>query len=204
MAAMLIGWYFVENQVLWDEFAFNLPDNIGTLTFKRRSIHPFLAEYERKVSFNTSNGPSDFFRLTTNTGGRTYINCYLLTDLSGKPKWIQLKDRFGIYLFNFSTKEGHLLGNCYGKTFIGSLRDGKYFSCLKNVIDNNVEIEGHVGRGPAKEAKELESLNISYIGTIDGNESHLRFVSASEKEEIPIKTMYEKMDKETSAVEPGA
>jgi hypothetical protein len=62
----------------------------GPLRFERRSAHPFLAEYDRRIRLPAR----DWVALPMNTGGRTLINVHWHEAEGGGP-WIELVERYG-------------------------------------------------------------------------------------------------------------
>ena len=62
----------------WKNVEIILPSGMGTLIFYRRHAHPFLAEYDRKVTLESADRRSAF-DLLPNCGGQTNVNIYLVT-----------------------------------------------------------------------------------------------------------------------------
>ncbi len=54
-----------------------LTANSTDMSFEGRPIHPFLAEYDYRLSF-TRDGKTKQTMLFTNTGGNTHFNLYML------------------------------------------------------------------------------------------------------------------------------
>ncbi len=57
----------------WEDLRVPLPEGSGSLTFRRRSIHPLLAEYEREITLVPASGARFDTTLRTNHGGRTLV-----------------------------------------------------------------------------------------------------------------------------------
>jgi len=57
----------------WQGLRVALPEGSGTMTFRRQSIHPWQAEYDRKVTVDPADGRSFTRPLATNYGGRTLV-----------------------------------------------------------------------------------------------------------------------------------
>lgn len=82
-----------------------------TVTYGQQNIHPFLAEYRRKIQFSTTDSRTDTLDMLLNSGGRTLIEVYVLGQDS-----VILEDSFGQYFFNLSTweySEKHYEHNVY-------------------------------------------------------------------------------------------
>ncbi|MHC4418830.1 MAG: DUF4190 domain-containing protein [Planctomycetota bacterium] len=88
---------FDESKQPWVECAIPLPDGSGQLLFMRRHIHPFMAEYDRKIRFETRAFNEISKPLPVNPGGRTKINVHWYPAGDGKGAFLQLKDRWGAY-----------------------------------------------------------------------------------------------------------
>jgi hypothetical protein len=85
-------WNFVEFELT----ALKLKINYG-----QQSIHPFLAEYNRKIQFLTENQSTDTLDMSLNWGGRTLIKIYL----DSVKSLLIMEDSFGRYFFDLNTFE---------------------------------------------------------------------------------------------------
>jgi len=72
-----------------------------TIHYSQQSIHPFLAEYNRKIQFVTKSSKTDTLDMAINSGGRTLIKVYY----NKKNNLIIMEDSFGGYYFDLSTLE---------------------------------------------------------------------------------------------------
>lgn len=74
------------------------------IAFEQRPSHPFLAEYDYRIRLGERDN-SACFRLWPNTGGRTYLNVYRVSDDK-----LLLKDKDVSYLVDISRKQVYLIG----------------------------------------------------------------------------------------------
>jgi len=88
---------FNKNEQPWVECLIRLPDGSGQVVFMRRHAHPFLAEYDRKIRFETDSLKNVVQPLPMNTGGRTRINVYWYPESDSNGAFIRLRDRYGSY-----------------------------------------------------------------------------------------------------------
>jgi hypothetical protein len=88
---------FDESKQPWVECAIPLPGDLGRIVFMRRHIHPFLAEYDRKIRFETRSFSNMVKPLGLNCGGRTKINVYLYPAGNDKGPFVGLRDHLGAY-----------------------------------------------------------------------------------------------------------
>jgi hypothetical protein len=84
----------------WQEYAIELPDGSGRIIFMRRHTHPFLAEYDRKIRFETKTLQGVIKPLRRNTGGKTKINVYYYERKNGEGPYLKLQDQYGHYRFD--------------------------------------------------------------------------------------------------------
>ncbi len=73
------------------------------IAFEQRPIHPFLAEYDYRIRLGERNNRR-YFRLWTNTGGRTYINVYRVSEDK-----LLLKDKDGSCLIDTTRMQVYLV-----------------------------------------------------------------------------------------------
>lgn len=83
----------------WNFITFEIKELELTVRYGQQSIHPFLAEYNRKIQFETKVSKTDTLDMTLNWGGRTWIEFNYDKD----KNLIVMEDRFGRYFFNFNT-----------------------------------------------------------------------------------------------------
>lgn len=91
---------FNKNEQPWVECVIKLPDGSGQVAFMRRHAHPFLAEYDRKIRFETECFRNVVQPLPTNTGGRTKINVHWYPESDAKGPFLRLRDHCGVYYLN--------------------------------------------------------------------------------------------------------
>ncbi len=105
----------------WDTVPLELDKEIlGTarLEFSRNQIHPFLAEYDRKVTF--VDGDKDrTSHLATNTGGRTRIIVYHHKTKTGG--YLRLHDHLSEHLIDLSDGRTYYLMRVEGRLYIGEV-----------------------------------------------------------------------------------
>ncbi len=73
------------------------------IAFEQRPTHPFLAEYDYRIRLGKRNNQA-FFRLWANTGGRTYLNVYRVSEDK-----LLLKDKDASYLIDVVRKQVYLV-----------------------------------------------------------------------------------------------
>ena len=85
---------------LWTFISIELKDLNLIIKYGQQSIHPFLAEYNRKIQFLTETHSSDTLDMAINSGGRTLIEIYYD---KGK-KLLIMEDTFGKYFYDLTTQ----------------------------------------------------------------------------------------------------
>lgn len=98
-----------------------------TILYGQQSIHPLLAEYNRKIQFITQNSKTDIIDMALNTGGRTLIKVYY----DKVNNLIIMEDRFGGYYFNlssfeYSEKLWDRFEETVNKEYLGTINGKKY------------------------------------------------------------------------------
>lgn len=73
------------------------------VAFEQRPTHPFLAEYDYRIRLGERNN-SAYFRLWPNTGGRTYLNVYRVSEDK-----LLLKDKDVSYLVDLAQRQVYLV-----------------------------------------------------------------------------------------------
>ena len=84
----------------WTFITFKIKEPKVKITYGQQSIHPFLAEYSRRIHFSTPYFDTDTLSMIVNTGGRTLIDVY-----TNKSDSLILRDNFGKYIFDYTTKD---------------------------------------------------------------------------------------------------
>ena len=153
------------------------PEGDTRITFDSQSIHPFLAEYNYRISF--SRGKSVVFRqlLFVNCGGRTHFNLYRLKD--GR---LFFQDKDWDYLVDVPEQKVYMLGSFEGKVYAAPVP--------------NEEIHSWGGPERQQDGKITFSLNLKKIpaedvsGILDGMVYYgcirWKFHPAAEMPEEPI------------------
>ncbi|MHC4111944.1 MAG: hypothetical protein ACYSUY_12785 [Planctomycetota bacterium] len=113
---------FDKNAQPWTECPIDLPDKAGRIVFLRRHNHPFLAEYDRKIRYETSVLASVRL-LPPNTGGKTRINVYYYEAKNGQGPYIKFQDQYGNYRFDLGhdVKETLSIPDALTREYIGRL-----------------------------------------------------------------------------------
>ncbi len=113
---------FDVNEQPWVECPLVLPDKSYRIVFFRRHIHPFLAEYDRKIRCEIDNNVI-VKPLPTNTGGRTKINIYYYAAANGLGPFIRLRDQYGNYRFDLGNgvEEIKAIPKSFEGVYIGRL-----------------------------------------------------------------------------------
>lgn len=113
---------FDVNAQPWIECPIELPGKSGRIVFLRRHSHPFLAEYERQVRYETK-ALAIVRPLPPNTGGKTKINVYYYEAKNGQGPYVKFQDRYGNYRFDLShdAKETLFIHSSLTKEYIGRL-----------------------------------------------------------------------------------
>ena len=86
----------------WTKVVIKLSDPKIEIIYLQQPSHPFLAEYNRKIYFQTEKGKSDTINMFENTGGRTLFNLYFQE--GGNKKILVLEDNFGFYYYDIGSR----------------------------------------------------------------------------------------------------
>jgi uncharacterized protein len=85
----------------WTFISIDIVELNLTINYGQQTIHPYLAEYNRKIQFITKNSKTDTLNMAINSGGRTLIEVYYNKD----KNIIIMEDNFGGYYFDLATLE---------------------------------------------------------------------------------------------------
>ena len=176
---------FDPEQQPWTECRIPLPEDYGDLVFLRRHIHPFLAEYDRKVRFETKLANGEEAWLMVNTGGLTRINVHWYPAEAGEGPWVKLQDHWGEHLADIGHGTTSTVFRVDGHTFAGQLTTGdEGYGWVRNA-DGNL-----TARGGESKARDITGTGPAgtgtYLGRLDGTDGPVRFISAAESPEQPI------------------
>lgn len=175
----------------WVKCAIPLPGNHGPILFLRRSIHPFLAEYDRQICFGDDPEAGPIRRLPINCGGRTCINVRWYKSSETEGPYVKLTDHWGVYIVDLRRKMLCVMRELDGVPYIGDLAatsdggGGSGWSGSK--ADGETEWEFTVDGNPGRKATGLlvDSRGV-YIGRIDGRSGPVAFISVDEAPEEKI------------------
>jgi hypothetical protein len=188
----VILWFsvFSGQMAVWQSYQFKIPETENQLIFHWKAIHPYLAEYDRKVQVTLHSRKSPEYWLLTNTGGRHHLNFYIME--IDNDKWLRILDEFSDCVINLKTLQGFSVGRKFGKTFIAPPEKNGYwgYSWENNKIEN---LEAHAGDAKGVYDPRFQTLG-KYIGTLDARSGSIRFIPASERPEEHITTMEKKTE----------
>ena len=139
----------------WEKLVFTAGDT--EVTFHRKHIHPFLAEYKRQVRFEDNEYRSNSMWLVVNHGGRTAINVYT------SDEGILLMDKDYLYLYRSGGTDADIQN---------SIVTHPEFA---RGYENELFVDDWLNREEGE-----YFANIEYVGRIDGTGSELQFVSAEQ------------------------
>ncbi len=197
---MVIFWFlaFGRHTVFWQSYQTDIPETKSQLVFHWKAIHPFLAEYDRKVQLISGSRRSQQYWLQTNTGGRHHLNFYLIE--AENEKWLRLLDRYSEFVINLDTLQGYSVGRMSGKTFIGPpAKEANWGYFWMGGAD---KIEAIIGEAKGTYDPRFEKPG-KFLGTLDARSGMPRFVPTSEKPEEHIMTQDEQAAEMNKSVEPA-
>ena len=134
---------FDENAQPWTECPIDFPDKTGRIVFMRRRSHPFLAEYKRKIRYETS-VLATVRLLPLNTGGKTRINVYYYEAKNGQGPYVKFQDQYGNYRFDLGhdVKETLSIPDALTREYIGRLdgvREPLRFISVEESTEERIE-----------------------------------------------------------------
>lgn len=110
----------------WDSIEVPLPEGAGELTFYRKSIHPFFAEYDRHVEIRLKNGQRILTsNLMVNNGARTMMYLHWQPATKGRGPFLSLQDASGVTWANLARP-------CLEDTFKPTYAIPKRLRCSKD------------------------------------------------------------------------
>ncbi|MBN2377332.1 MAG: hypothetical protein JXD22_13090 [Sedimentisphaerales bacterium] len=162
----------------------DLPDGSGHIVFLRKSIHPFLAEYDRNIKFKTNNIADITKPLPVNVGGKTKINVYWYAKEDGHGPFLRLQDHWGEYLIDLERGQIFEMLRTDKRVFIGNVRDNRgaemgwesFNGKITRVYSGNQDAEEITGKPHSRPG--------IYIGRIDGTKiGPCRFIRTDDSSE---------------------
>lgn len=97
-AYLFYDWAFAP----WDNVEVDLPDGAGELIFYRKSIHPFFAEYDRRIEIRYPSGQHIRSDLMVNTGARTTVYLHWQSASVDEGPFLWLQDIPGVTVINLA------------------------------------------------------------------------------------------------------
>lgn len=160
-----------------------MPEGYGNLTFLRRHIHPFLAEFSRKVRIDPPDAEPVYCPLPINVGGRTLINLYWIEEKDGFGPMLLMRDNWGEYLIDLERKKSFILIKPEaGRVFAGEINDERGGYGWGHLPNGDLRVHSC-----GKDATEITQYQVyddlKYIGRLDGRTPRLRFIASSEAPE---------------------
>jgi len=166
------------------------PDRSGHIVFLRKCTHPFLAEYDRKIRFETNTIKGVTKPLPINCGGRTKINVYWYKAQDGNETYLRLQDHWGEYMIDLERGLTQNILRIDGRVFVGDISDDTVIGLGWEKTDGKLT-KMYAGESEAKEITgEPHSLPGKYIGRIDGTHGCPMFISVDESEEEYIEMVH--------------
>jgi len=178
---------FDEEKQPWVECPLPTPDETVTVTFLRRHVHPFLAEFDRKLRFEQAGAEPVTRWLPTNVGGRTKINVYWYPRSEASGPFLKLVDHWGEYVADLTEKTISLIDYFDDVAYIGLLDDEDEGKTLGGGGYKGEE-EWHVSMGKNKATKLTGPLAETgqYLGRLEAPRGRLQFLPASQTPEEKI------------------
>jgi hypothetical protein len=171
-----------------DECAIPLRDRPDRVTFLRTHIHPFMAEYSRRLRIERPGVEPVCCPLPVNVGGRTMINVYWLDERDGFGPMLLMRDHWGESLIDLERRETlHIVRVGADRIFAGRLDDER---AGHGWMGSDESLYVHVGRNRATEITEHGiDKRLKYIGRLDGRTWPLRFIPAADAPEERVRTI---------------
>jgi hypothetical protein len=164
----------------WDHASFGLPGNAVIVTYWRKGVHPFAAEYSRGVTFSGNGGGTQFRPLVIDTGQGTRINVYSIHH-KGR-RFVRLEDETAEHLLDIDKGEVYVIAHSDSEPYIARLdRENPEFGYRSPTVPLTVDDR------PAFRLKFLvPDAHGQYVGVLDGPPCRLRFIPRAQREEEPI------------------
>lgn len=163
----------------WEECPVNLPDGLGRIVFLRKGIHPFLAEYDRKIRVELNLSEKSQAPLPVNVGGGTKINVYWYKASRGRGPYLRLHDHWGEYVVAIDEGATYEIfhskdATCVAKLVLGEEIDGKF----RTMDEHGISIVGSL------QWEKSDAIYVrepgEYLGRIDETGIPLRFITPKE------------------------
>lgn len=174
------------------------PTSSSGVTFVQKHIHPFLAEYEYKIRFESGANLVERW-LPRNIGGRTLMNVYWYPEEGHLGPYLRLEDYWGEYLSALSERKTYLIVRDEDRVYAGEITTKERSLSIESFPEVRVRI------GPDRKiAEDITDSPIGrgsgeYLGRIDGRTQSLRFVPVFESPEEKIEKSYSSSDAIPSA-----
>jgi len=180
---------FDEEAQPWIACSVPLPDGHAPLVFLRRHIHPFLAEYDRKVTLTAEDGREVVRWLPTNPGGDTMVNLYWYQRADGEGPLLRLQDHWGVYAVDLQRETVSLVRERNGVAYVGEIPAGSKGNISSGWFKEDGGDEWTftvAGNEGARATGPLAHGKGRYIGRLDSRDGPPRFMSAAQSPEEPI------------------
>ena len=162
-----------------ERIQFAVPESTFVLEHSRIGIHPYMAEYDRDVTFIDNEQTGVTCPISIDTCGGYPINVYLIR--SNDAIFLRLDDAVSEHLLDLEDQTVSAITHAKGDAYYGLLTDSSASSGWSMTDGDPDSLEVTIGGKPAKLLSELiGDVDESYIGCITGGTGHLRFIPASE------------------------
>ena len=170
---------------------FAVPETTFAIEHSRIGIHPFLAEYDRDVTFIENEQTGVTCPISIDTCGGYPINVYLIR--SNDVTVLRLDDAVSEHLLDLENQTVSAITHAKGDAYYGLLTDSSASSGWSMTDGNPDSLEVTIGGKPARLLSELiGDAEQSYIGCITGGTGHLQFLPASELPETKIVHLWDR------------
>lgn len=169
---------------------FEVPGTEFELLHSRIGSNPIVAEYNREITYIHKGIEGKTTPLTIDTCGGYPINCYLIKAPS--KTFLRMDDATSEHLLDLTTQKTYLVTRYQGEPYIGELTHDAMSSgwsmhnndptTLIVTIDGEKAVPMSQLTGGTKEV---------YVGRLSPGFGNLRFVPATESEEVDIQHLFE-------------
>ena len=188
--ALFVAIYIFQHAVLREQVSFVVPGTEIRIEHSRIQTHPYLAEYDRNISFYKDGKRAATTPLMIDTCGGYPINCYLINTPSAAL--LRLDDALSEQIIDLTNHRVYLVSQARGGAYYGELNPDDMSSGWSIMNDDPSTFQVTIGGRPAVPLIRLVGdATEQYVGKLDDRAGKLSFIPATESPEIEIHHLVE-------------
>jgi len=172
----------------WAGCEIRLPNGSGSVVFLQKLSHPIMAEFDRRVRFDTGVHRGVVAPLPMDTCGAQPINVYWISARGKMGPYLYMRDPIQDYLVDLKRGATRALAKEQGRVFAQDLHGASQYGVDIIVVqEEGKKPEVEAGQGVDEITAAFHTASRRYLGRIESSGWGARFITKARSPEQPVR-----------------